>query len=489
MSLAKGVPLTAELVEAFAGMFLSPMYDDPVPVAPFHRECWNLYVSPRPFISIAAPRGHAKSTALTHSFILAAVLFRWESHVMLFSSTEEMAMSQLGDMSKELHENEDLIQEFQIERFVTDSKGEIVVHCRDGYEFRILARGADQRIRGIKWRGRRPGLVVLDDVEEDEQVESVERRNKFGRWVRRALIPMGRRGCRVRWHGTILHIDSMLARTMKSASWTHRLYRAHASFDDFSSILWPEQFSEERLREVRQVFIDDNDAPGYSQEYLNDPHDNADAYIKRDWFQRMTADDYDSPKIFGCSADFAISTKDAANRTSLTAGGMDAANLLHHIGQDVGRWDSAEIVDHLFDFAARHQPDVFWVEDGQIWLSLWPTIRKEMQRRGRWINFLPRKPIKDKASRGRSFQKRMRGGGCRWDMEAEWFIPMQEEILRFTAESEATLDDQFDSAALLSLGFEDLASVEAEDLMGEAERRMIEDDPRASLGRNATTGY
>ena len=484
-----GVQLTARLVENFGTMFLSPGFDNPAPTAPFHRECWGLYCSDHHLVAVAAPRGHAKSTALTHIFVLAAVLFRWEPHVMVVSSTEELAMTQLGDMAKELHENDDLRAEFLIDRFVTDSKGEIVVHCTDGYEFRILARGADQRIRGIKWRGRRPGLIIMDDVEEDEQVESKDRRKKFGKWVRRALIPMGRKGCRVRWHGTILHTDSMLARVMKSPSWLHRLYKAHAGFDDFTQILWPEMWDEASLRETRQAFIDDNDSGGYSQEYLNDPRDDDDAYLRKEWFLPMEGDDFAQPKLICAGVDFAISKADSANRTSITVGGQDTGHVIHFIDERVGRWDSEEIIDEIFSVQAAHHPDIFFVEGGQIWLSLWPVIRKEMLRTDRFLNFVVMNPIKDKASRGRAFQKRMKALACRFDKEASWYAGYEDELLSFTGVTEARADDQFDSSATLVLGFESLADAEPEDFEEEEYREMRRTDPRAEVGRNEVTGY
>lgn len=481
--------LDAVLVENFAGVYLSQGYDGAAPTPPFHREGWELYCSDLKFVALAAPRGHAKSTAFTHDFGLAAVCFRFESHVLIVGSTEEMAMGQLGDMARELRENEELREDFGIQKLETDSKGEIVALCDDGHRFRIIARGVEQRVRGMKWNGRRPGLILLDDVEEDEQVLNADRRKKLSRWINRALIPAGRRGCKLRWHGTLLHQDAMLARIMKGKVWEPRLYKAHSSFDDFSNILWPERFTEVELRQVRQTFIDDMDASGYSQEYLNDPREDSTNYIRSDWFDAMTDRDHDAPGIFGAAIDFAISKKAKANRTSITTGKMDTQNLLHYVGQTVGRWDSEEIIDEIFSAQKRWRPDFFFVESGQIWLALWPMIRTQMQKKGIWINFIPRTPITDKASRGRSFQRRMKGGGCRWDMEAEWFAPMKEEILGFSEEAEAALDDQFDSAALLSLGFEDVAEVEPEDVMEEEEIEMRANDPSLYAGRNSTTGY
>ncbi len=483
------VPLTATLVENFAGVYLSPMYDNAAPTPEFHRECWDLYCSPSLLIAVAAPRGHAKSTALTHDFGLASALFRFEPHVMVVSATEELAMAHLGDMAKELRENDDLRQAFGIVKFTTDAKGEIVILCDDGYEFRIIARGAGQRLRGMKWKGRRPGLIIVDDGEEDEQVENPDRRKKFRRWVLRALIPMGRKGCKIRWHGTILHEDSMLARLMKDSEWVHRRYKAHASFDDFTQILWPEAFDAERLRSLRQTFINQQDAGGYSQEYLNDPLDNEDQYLSKDWFLPMGEEDHDLQKLIVVGVDFAISKKDAANRTSMTVAGQDLQRRVHFIDQRVGRWDSEEIIEELFSLEARHHPDVFFVESGQIWLALWPTLKKEMLRRGKFLNFDARTPIRDKASRGRAYQKRMKAGACRFDKEASWYIGFEEENLRFTGSSDATLDDQFDSAALAVLGLESMPDVEDEDFDTDEEVEFKRNDPRAALGRNPVTGY
>lgn len=488
------VQLTAGLIESFAGVYLSPMYDNPVPTPDFHRQAWELYCSPDLLCSIVAPREHAKSTALTHDYVLANVCFRAESFIVIVSATEDLAKDHLGDIAKVLRESEEVRRDFLIEKLEVDAKTEIVVQFQDKTQARIIAKGAGQKMRGLKWNGRRPGLIIGDDLEEDEQVESLDRRVKFRRWMNRALLPCLRRRGKCRIHGTILHEGSYLAALQKpqvdeKRVWKTLFFKAHAGFDDFSDILWPEQFPESRLRGIRQRYINDQDAAGYSQEYLNDPLDSSEAYLRKEWFTPMNEDDRDVPKLICSSADFAISKKDKANRTSLTTGGMDSRNLLHFIDQKVARWDSEEIIDEIFAVQRVHRPDVFFVESGQIWLSLWPTIKKEMQKRNVWINFSERTPIKDKASRGRSLQKRMKGGGTRWDTEAEWFPGMQDEMLRFTGYAEATLDDQFDSAALLSLGFEDLANVEEEDFDSEEEIEMQMFDPRRSMGRNRVTGY
>lgn len=490
----KQVKLTADLIESFAGTFVSPRYDNRAPTPQMHREAWALYTSDHPQVMCIAPREHAKSTSLTTVYILAEVLFRNSDYVMLVGSTEEFAAEQLGNIADELRTNEDIVREFGVKRFVIDSRVDITVEMNDGHTFRILCRGSEQRIRGRLWKGKRPNLLVGDDLEDDEQVENADRRAKFRRWFfRAAKQALGRYG-KTRLHGTILHDDSLLNRLRRNSSWKHLYYKAHASFDDFSDILWPEQWPEERLKARRQEFIDAGDAAGYSQEFLNDPLDHSDSFLRADDFLSMGDKDYESDKIICAAADFAVSRADKANRTSFVVGGKDVTNNLHFLDQRVGRWDPTEWIEEMFLIQRRWNPDVFWVEDGVIWKAVRSMVYREMQVRDLRINFEAITPVKDKGTRGRSLQRRMRAGQCYFDAKAGWFEPMKMEMLRFTGTAAATLDDQFDSAALLSLGFDKFQHVEPEDFWDEDQHEMERGfwnsrKVTKSDGRSAVTGY
>lgn len=485
------VTLTAELIEGFAGTLLSPMYDNPSPTPPFHRKCWELYCSDYPQCDVAAPRNHAKSTALTHVFGLATALFRVEPYIIILGATEGMAIEHLGDIATELRENDDLRTEFGIKRFVTDSLTDIVVECEDGYQFRFIARGAEQKIRGRKWRGRRPGLILGDDIEDDEQVESKDRRAKFYRWLLRAAKQALRDGGRMRLHGTILHPDSALAKLQKHPSWKSLCFRAHRSFDDFSEILWPEKFPESRLRAIKAEFVGANDAAGYSQEYLNNPLDNSDAYLRRDDFIPMSEEDHEAPKIIGCAVDWAVSKDQAADNTSMTVGGKCIQNLVHVVDQRKGRWDIKRSIEELFTVHSRWHPDLYWFEGGVIWKAIEPILLTEMHERDMWLNYVVLNPVKDKAVRGRALQAKHKAGGMRFDKEATWYPDYEFELLQFTESARALQDDQFDSTALLCVGFDRMGKVDEDDFQTEEEaeferhRREVEVDS----GRSAQTGY
>lgn len=492
---AKLVTLTAALIEGFSNAYLAPGYDEAKPIPQFHREAWKMYASPVLQAGVAAPRGHAKSTSLTHVYVLAAALFKVEDYIILISTNEELAIEHLGDITRELIENEDLINDFGIDCFITNSKTEIIVkmkpeaHETEGHQFRILARGSGQKMRGRKWRGKRPGLIVCDDLEDDEQVENKERRDKFRRWFFRAVKPALRRGGKLRIHGTILHEDSLLARLIKDPEWKTLFYKAHASFDDFSQILWPEQFDEAALRSIRQGYIEQYDSSGYSQEYLNDPFDNSEAYLHKEDFVEMTEEDFDRDTKRCVGVDFAISKADKANRTSFTVAGQTSDNLLLFMDQHVGRWQTPDIMDRFFEIEEQHQPFCFFVEDGVIWKAIEPMLMLEMRKRNIFLNTVAMTAVKDKATKGRSWQKRMRAKSCRFNKKAPWYAGYEAECLRFTGYSDAVLDDQFDSSAIVSRGFDDLPILDEEEFMSDEELYQLKTAPRREQGRSKVTGY
>jgi len=63
--------------------------------------------------------------------------------------------------------------------------------------------------------------------------------------------------------------------------------------------------------------------------------------------------------------------------------------------------------------------------------------------------------------------------------------------MHFTEEAEALLDDQFDSASLLSWGLDSFAEEEEEDFYSDEEREYFSEQARRAKasGRSMITGY
>ena len=500
--------LDPDVVYGFTASLLHSRFDNPKPTPECHREWWDLMCRDHTYAALAAPRGHAKSTSTTHSFALANICFKLKSHVLIVSDTEAQAINFLGDIKTELIENEMLINTFGFKRFIKDRETEVVGEFNDGHKFRIVVKGSEQKVRGIKWRNKRPDLILGDDLENDEIVMNEERRHKFKQWFRNALLPCGSDTCHYRIVGTILHLDSMLERLMPpmdhastqstkvkdwnyntDRQWISARYRAHPSMDDFSEILWPEQFSEARLNQIRLGYMDEGIPDGYAQEYLNNPIDMTNAIFQSHDFQPMHPDDRELPLTYYISADLAISEKKQRARSVFCVAGMDEhGDLIYRQVEKMQGADAFELIDTLFNLVVMYEPDMVIIEKENIATTLHGPILREMEERGIYFRLELPTPTKDKVARARPLQMRMRAGRVRFDTEASWFPSFQEECIQFPR---GKYKDQVDAASWIPYMLQSLTVAPTREELWEQEYEdeMEESYDMYDMGASQYTGY
>lgn len=191
-------------------------------------------------LAVAAPRGHAKSTIVSLAFVLWCILYEKEQLILIVSNTRDQAIRLLGHVKEELVRNKLLMEDFPelCRREFGKGSGRQPKPWRDN---RILlsngvmvcAYGAQQSLRGARHGNQRPGLIIVDDIEEQEAVQSEEMRFKLRDWFMRTLLHAGHTTTNVIIVGTILHCESLLANLTnpsRSAGWTARKYKAVQAF-------------------------------------------------------------------------------------------------------------------------------------------------------------------------------------------------------------------------------------------------------------------
>ena len=482
--------LDANTVHGFVGSCLISRFDSPKPIPAFHKELWEICCSDADRIALAAPRGHAKSTSITLSFLLSALLFRERQYAIIVSDTEGQAVQFLGDLKSELLDNEHIQALFGEIELLKDSETKIIARFKDdGYMFRVEAKGSEQKVRGLKWQSRRPDLLICDDLENDEIVMNKERREKFRNWFFKALIPAMSDEGKIIVVGTILHLDSVLERLLNDPHWYTARYRAHN--EDFSEILWPEKFSKERLERIRGNYVTQGMPEGYSQEYLNYPIDEATAYFRRDDFRFFDPDEapYERMRYYA-AIDFAISSTERSDYTVIVVVGIDEDGDMYVVDVRRGRWDAQEIIDEMFDTQLRWEPDLFAAESGMISKSLGPFLREQMRATGVFINIKDMVPTKDKETRARGIQARLKQGSVFFNGKAGWYPDLEQEMLRFPRDVH---DDQVDALAWIGLMLNEvqvgLTVKEHEDELWQEEFEDDDEWDEFNGGMCATTGY
>lgn len=182
--------------------------------------------------ALAAPRGEAKSTRITLMFVLWCALTGRKRYIPIIADAFEQAAPFLEGIKVELESNPRLITDFA-EHTGAGRIWNVGTIVTTG-NIKIQAFGALKRIRGLRHGPYRPDLVILDDLENDENVKSPEQRDKLEGWLMSTVLNLGPAddSMDIIYVGTILHYDSVLARTLKKPAWRGKRFQ--------SIIKWPD---------------------------------------------------------------------------------------------------------------------------------------------------------------------------------------------------------------------------------------------------------
>lgn len=227
--------------------------------------------------NILGHRGASKTTR-TRPLILRSALEGWEPYILLVMDTFEQAAQQLENIKHELENNA------AIRRAYPDVAGEgpkwrdDFIVLRNGV--RIDALGTGQKVRGRVRLERRPTLIVCDDLQNDEQVQSEAQRRKNWSWFTRALVRAGEEGVtNIVNLATTLHPDAISCRLEKQGGWRTRRYPA--------IVRWPERMDLWEQWEQIYANSENQDREAQATAFYSEHHDAMHAGAVLQWDARF----------------------------------------------------------------------------------------------------------------------------------------------------------------------------------------------------------
>ena len=183
--------------------------------------------------AVAAPRGHAKSTNLTFKGTMHSTLYGYKHYPIIISDSSEQAEGFLDNIRVEFEENTAILEDFGPLAGSVWRSNVLVTKTN----IKIEAIGSGKKIRGRKHRNWRPDLIILDDVENDENVRTPEQRSKLKNWFDKAVSKSGDDYTDIVYIGTLLHYDSLLAKTLTNPAYRSIKYKAVIQFSQADD-LW-----------------------------------------------------------------------------------------------------------------------------------------------------------------------------------------------------------------------------------------------------------
>lgn len=190
--------------------------------------------------ALAAPRGEAKSTKVSMSFVLWCIITGIKWYPVIIMDAFEQAVEMLEAVKAELDSNPRLLGDFP----EATGQGRVwragVILTKNGRK--VEAFGSAKKIRGRRHGPHRPDLAIMDDIENDENVTTPAQRDKLQSFVTKGVLNLGPPDDSMDAViiGTVLHYDSVLARFLRNPLWNRQVFRAIIQWPDRMD-LW-EQF-------------------------------------------------------------------------------------------------------------------------------------------------------------------------------------------------------------------------------------------------------
>ena len=375
---AAALKICQDDIECFGRYFFPHHLKLPTPQ--FHKEIYQLFQDDSlKRIVIAAPRSHAKSTITDVVYLAWCIVNHKINFGLLISDTYSQAVLFLDALKSEFETNERLISFYG--KLVSGhwSEGEIVVNG-----IMIKALGAGMKIRGLKYHEYRPDLILFDDLENDELVESKERREKLEHWFGAAVIPSLDKNGRLIAVGTILHYDSLLYKLLDPTKYVDFYKKTYRAIND-DGALWPEHLSLEELEKIKNNYIMQGQGYLFYQEYQNNPISDENRKFK---IEKLKYINESIEAGFGAkltavyiTIDRAYSTEKTADFTAIVVNRVDQENIWHIVQAERFKGTEKELIDKLFDLKAYYNPVKIGIEQKAFKYTIEPALRDEMRRR------------------------------------------------------------------------------------------------------------
>ena len=412
--------------------------------------------------AIVAPRGSAKTTWISKVYPLYCILHALEPYVVLISNTAAQAEKNLADIRHELTDNRALARDYPHACATGPVWNNARIETANGVCAEAMGMGT--QIRGRTFGPHRPTLIVIDDLENDESVESPAQREKTLDWIKRAVVPMGTDITNIFVLGTALHRDDALQRLSVTPGWKSRTFRAlirepynnslwhiwrnlyndrnnprrehdalqfylknKTEMDRGAELLWPER---EPLYSLMCLRASIGDAAFRAEKQGNPSSPRSvewpDAYFPPEiWFN-----EWPRLKLRVIALDPSKGESDVSDFSAFVLLGLGEDSLLY-VDASLARRDTMQIVEEALALAAAFHPHGFIVETNQFQAMLKDEIDRLSRERGILLPISGITSTHNKRVRIRTLTPYLRDGRFRFKANSPGAALLVEQLREF----------------------------------------------------------
>jgi predicted phage terminase large subunit-like protein len=435
-----------------------------------HGKIFDLIDSDDNKVAIAAPRGWGKTSVVGLALMARYILFRHTGFICYINKSHDAASLQTENLRRELVTNR-MIKHFFgdfRQRDVNKSEFEEVFSKKAwvAYDTLVWPRGAGQQVRGVLFKNDRPGLIVIDDLEDPQKIENDEIRKAWYEWLYADVIkavPRMHKNWKIVYIDTLKHEDSVLQKLMDSPEW--KSVRLEACDDDFNPTA-PEFMSKADVEAEWQQHVDAGQTDVFFRELRNLPISTKDSSFRQEYFHYYNLPP-DRPvkegdlKIYDASLqqsnqietvvllDPAKTVKIHSAESAIIGIGIDLASAKVYVRDAISeKMYPDEIYDALFGMGQMLGAKVLGIEETSLNEFIKQPIKNEMFRRGSFFElvWLKARGGMKKEHRVKELVPYYRGGYIYHNASCAYIKKLEQQLLMFPR---SALWDMMDCLAYL----------------------------------------
>jgi len=418
--------------------------------------------------AIEAPRGHAKSTNFTFKDALHASVYSYKHYIIILSDSSDQAEGFLADIKTEIEENAAIREDFGA--LVGKVWKASVILLTNGVKIEAL--GAGKKIRGRRHKQWRPDLIICDDLENDENVNTPDQRKKLRNWFYKAVSKSGDTYTDIVYIGTLLHYDALLANVAQNPSYKSVKYRGVISFaEDMAlwdvwegiytdlanearqedaraffeanradmlrgtAVLWEEKLSYYDLMVIR---ISEGEA-SFNSEIQNDPIDPENCTFNEEWFDYyddgQLPPDFSEPRfIFIGANDPSLGKNKKSDTSSLIFIAKDTlTGYMYIVIADIEKRKPDKIIEDALENSQRLKRDYkkplykFGVETVQFQYYFAEIMRQRAAEVGEYLPIEEINSVQNKDARVQSLQPFVKNGYLKFSKKHKTLLKQMTE--------------------------------------------------------------
>ncbi len=378
-----------------------------------HDQMFSLIDSGQQRIAIAAPRGIGKTT-IARTLAARAVLFRLTPFICYVMNSATVAEMQTENLKQELLSNNIIKQFFgnirdDIQSLDTSFDASFSKKSWTAFgDVFILPRGAGQQIRGLNWRSKRPGIIIVDDLENKKELRSEENRMSLKSWFFSDLLKSVDRYSNkwvVVYIDTVKHEDSLLQELLDAPEWASIKL---SICDENYNTLAPAYMSTEDIKDELEAHRRKGLLDEFYAEYMNIPISLEDATFTAEHFQSYSETDETFLRRVRqletiLIVDPAKSVKMHSADSALVVVGIDRIEARYYVRRVVSeRFYPDEIYESIFELVQRFNIQVVGIEVTSLHQFIVQPLKNEMFKRGIFFELVELKAVASKEERIKS---------------------------------------------------------------------------------------